>query len=261
MAAAASSESIIKEIAQKVPYDNYEETNSEISKLDICDEKKGLFHKLNMVCSLLEKEYFGKKQHVSWVDNSKISKTVYVQKILKLSYDSELNRFSKNSDLLFHELYFNLLSIKKKFSIMKKALDYIFSPKCKDAKIHSHPNYTKGRDYCLAAIAISSNMISELINELLKSGVITDKIMKLFDQCGETETIKYIETAYPFFDSASLELKNDTQKGLNKTIHYIILNILSPSNFYYLFYNFYHFNHTYNIWLYMYKKVKEYDID
>ncbi len=140
-------------------------------------------------------------------------------------------------------------------------MDYIFSPKCKDAKILSHPNYTKGREYCLAAIAISSNMISELIDSLLKTGVITDKIMKLLDQCEETETIKYVEIAYPSFETDSLELKQEVQKRLNKSIYYIILNILSPCNFYYLFYNFYHFNHTYNIWLYMYKKVKEYDID
>jgi hypothetical protein len=166
----------------------------------------------------------------------------------------DLDSLTPNPSLYFNALYFNLLSINKKFDIIEKALDFIFSPKCKNQKLLNHPTYKHGREYCSAALVISQNMISQLTSRLIETETIKDRIIKAFEETEHITIMELVKKAFPSFETVELDEKRKIQKDLNKDIYSIILNILSPCNFYYLFYNFYHFTHTHNIWLYMYKE-------
>ena len=257
--AAASTESINKisqEIGQKITYDDYDENNNIILKLDVCDDVKGIFNILNVIISSLEEQYLKKETHISWVANSKLSIDIYANKILMIADKLDRQRKTPLHNIYLHAFYFNLLSINKKFDLMEKALDFIFSPKCKNVKILNHPNYKQGREYCSAALVISQNMIAQLMNTSIKTNIIQDKIMKAFQETDHITIKKIVDIAYPSFETVTFEEKLKMQKDLNKNIYSIILNILGPCNFYYLFYNFYHFSHTHNIWLYMYKETK-----
>jgi hypothetical protein len=245
---------IYKDIGQKIPYDNYNENNNIILNLDVCDDVKGIYHKLNVVIALLEEHYSKKKINISWVTNSKLSTQEICKKILLIADKLDFEMSTPNPNLYLNALYFNLLSIDKKFDIIEKALDFIFSPKCKNQKLLNHPTYKKGRQYCSAALVISENMISQLTRKLIETETIKDRIIKAFQETEHVTIMELVKKAYPSFETVELAEKQKMQKDLNKNIYCIILNILSPCNFYYLFYNFYHFTHTHNIWLHMYKE-------
>ncbi len=262
--AASSNESIIKEISCQIKFDNYDENNNNILQLDVSDEIKQMYYKLNIIIALVEKQYLGKKKHISWIMNSKSSVEVvdvYAKNLLKIANKLADSKEGPMHNLHLHSLYFSLSSIKKKFDIMEQALDYIFSPKCKNTKLLNHPNYKKGREYCFAALTISRHMISQLIDAIMETQLIQDKIIKVFEENKDVYTMKLAQFSFPTFDQMSLEKKQETQKNLNKDVYSIILNILTPCNFFNLFYNFYHFNHVYNIWLYVYNNVKNMHLD
>ncbi len=252
-----SNESIIKEISNQVEFDNYDENNNNILQLDVSDENKEMYYKLNIIIALVEDHYLSKKKNISWVMNSKLSFDVYTNKILVISYKPDVDK----NLLHLHSLYFNLLSIKKKFDIMEKALDYIFSPKCKNTKLLNHPNYKKGRGYCFAAMTISQHMISQLIEQIIETKLIKEKAIKAFEDLKDVYTMELVQSAFPDFVQMSLKKKQEKQKSLNKDIYCIILNILTPCNFFHLYVNFYHYHHMYNIWLYIYNNLKHPNLD